>query len=486
MQPIMLQGTSSNAGKTTLVAGLCRLFANQGLRVTPFKSQNMALNSFVTREGGEIARATAVQAAGARQEPIVHMNPLLLKPKTDDIAQLMVHGKPYADVRARDYFLSDTLQSIKLEAIRASIDYLRAHYDLIIAEGAGSCAEPNLRRLDVVNMGVAHLLDAKVYVVVDINKGGAFADILGSLEIMRLTEPRDIDRIHGFLINKFRGDRDVLSPAIEFTERHSGKRIVGVVPYVPDLLLEEEDQVREYRPAHPEVDIAILYLPHISNANDFDFLAEEPNVQVRYVRSVATMGIPDAVIIPGTKNTTWDLDYLRRTGIEQQVRELAESVPIVGICGGYEMLGHRIYDPERLESEVGTIDGIGLLDVEVHFEQEKTLVRRTYTPSRTNFLAEAGPVVGYEIHSGTIKYGSVESAFSHPDGLDGAVHPNRPILGTFIHDIFSNPRFTRTFINLLRQAKGLAPLSDPLPQARDRMEESYERLASVLAEYRSL
>jgi adenosylcobyric acid synthase len=479
----MLQGTSSDAGKTTLVAGLCRLFANRGLRVAPFKSQNMALNSFVTSDGGEIARATAMQAAGAGQEPVVQMNPLLLKPKADDVAQLIVHGRPYADVRARDYFLSDALQSLKLEAIRTSIAYLNTHYDLIIAEGAGSCAEPNLRHLDVVNMGLAHLLDAKVYVVVDINKGGAFADILGTLEVMRLTEPRDLERITGFLINKFRGDRDVLEPALEFTERHSGQRIVGVLPYVPGLLLEEEDRVREYLPEHPEVDIAVLYLPHISNANDFDFLAEEPNVQVRYVRSAETMGLPDAIIIPGTKNTTWDLDYIRRTGLERRLRELAESVPVIGICGGYEMLGRRIYDPGRLESEVGTIDGIGLLDIEVRFEPEKTLVRRTYSPTLANFLADAGPVVGYEIHSGSVSYGTAEPAFSHPRGPDGAVHPSRPILGTFIHDIFSNPRFTRAFINRLRQAKGIEPLSGPLPRARDRMDDSYERLAAVLAEY---
>ena len=483
MQPIMLQGTSSDAGKTTLVAGLCRLFANRGLRVAPFKSQNMALNSFVTRDGGEIARSTAMQAAGARQEPVVHMNPLLLKPKADDVAQLIVHGKAHSDVRARDYFLSDQLQDLKLEAIHASIEYLNTHYDLIIAEGAGSCAEPNLRHLDVVNMGLAHLLDAKVYVVVDINKGGAFADILGSLQVMLLTEPRDIQRVEGFLINKFRGDRDVLEPAIEFTERHSGKKIVGVLPYVPGLTLEEEDRVREFRPEHPEVDIAVLYLPHISNANDFDFLAEEPNVQVRYVRSTETMGVPDAVIIPGTKNTTWDLDYLRRTGVERRLRELAGSIPVIGICGGYEMLGRKLHDPERSESEFGTMDGLGLLDIEVYFEPEKTLVRRVYTPTHSNFLAGAGPVEGYEIHMGRIRYGNAEPAYLHPAGPDGAVHPSRPILGTFIHDIFSNPQFTRAFVNLLRQAKGLTPLSGPLPLARNRMEGSYENLAAMLAEH---
>lgn len=478
----MLQGTSSDAGKTTLVAGLCRLFANRGLRVAPFKSQNMALNSFVTATGGEIGRATAVQAAGARQEPIVEMNPLLLKPKSDDVSQLIIHGKAWGDVSARDYFLSDKLQNLKLDAIRAAIEHLKANYDLIIAEGAGSCAEPNLRRLDVVNMGLAHLLGARVFVIADINKGGAFADILGTLEVMRLTEPADAELIEGFLLNKFRGDRDVLQPAIEFTERHAGKKIVGVLPYVNNLSLEEEDRIREYRPANVEIDIAVLYLPHISNANDFDFLGEEENVRVRYVRSAEGLGFPDAVIIPGTKNTVWDLDYIRRAEIEARVRELAETVPVVGICGGYQMLGRKLYDPDRLESEIGTVDGMNLLDVDVRFEPEKTLVKRTYQPTAENFLSESGAVSGYEIHSGVVEYNAAKPAFSHENGIDGAVHPTLPIFGTFIHDVFSNPKFTRAFVNFLRLRKNLPPLTAPLPLARDRMDESFERLSKVIGE----
>jgi adenosylcobyric acid synthase len=478
----MLQGTSSDAGKTTLVAGLCRLFANRGLRVAPFKSQNMALNSFVTATGGEIGRATAVQAAGARQEPIVEMNPLLLKPKADDVAQLIVNGKAWGDVSARDYFLSDKLQDLKLDAIQAAINHLKANFDLIIAEGAGSCGEPNLRRLDVVNMGLAHLLGARVFVVVDINKGGAFADILGTLEVMRLTEPADIDLIEGFLLNKFRGDRDVLQPAIEFTEKHAGKKIVGVLPYLNNLTLEEEDRIREYRPANVEIDIAVLYLPHISNANDFDFLGEEENVQVRYARSADSLGLPDAVIIPGTKNTVWDLDYIRRTGLETRVRSLAETIPVIGICGGYQMLGKKLYDPDRLESEVGTIDGMDLLDIDIRFEPEKILVRRTYEPLPENFLSQSGAVTGYEIHSGTVAYNTAKPAFSHENGVDGAVHPTRLIFGTFIHDVFSNPKFTRAFVNLLRRRKNLPTLATPLPLARDKMDESFEHLASMLKE----
>jgi adenosylcobyric acid synthase len=478
----MLQGTSSDAGKTTLVAGLCRLFANRGLHVAPFKSQNMALNSFVTKTGGEIGRATAVQAAGARQEPIVEMNPLLLKPKADDISQLIVHGKAWGDVSAQDYFLSGRLQNLKLDAIRTAIEHLQKNFDLIIAEGAGSCAEPNLREFDVVNMGLAHLLGARVFIIADINKGGAFADIIGSLEVMRLTQPDDVNLVEGFLLNKFRGDRVVLQPAIDFTEKHTEKAIAGVLPYVNNLSLEEEDRIREFRPQNVEIDIAVLYLPHISNANDFDFLGEEENVQVRYVRSAEGFGLPDAVIIPGTKNTVWDLDYIRRTGIESRVRELAETIPVIGICGGYQMLGGKLYDPDRLESEIGTVEGMNLLDIDVRFEPEKTLVRREYEPTAKNFLSEASVVTGYEIHSGIVVYNSAKPAFTHENGFDGAVHPVRPILGTFIHDIFSNPKFTRTFVNYLRQRKNLPALVTPLPLSRDKMDESFEQLADILGE----
>jgi len=482
-QAIMLQGTSSDAGKTVLVAGLCRLFANRGLRVAPFKSQNMALNSFVTATGAEIGRATAVQAAGARQEPIVEMNPLLLKPKADDVAQLIVNGKPWGDVSASDYFLSDKLQDIKLDAIRNAIGHLEANFDLIIAEGAGSCAEPNLRRLDVVNMGLAHLLDARVFVIADVNKGGAFADILGTLDVMRLTEPADIDLIEGFLLNKFRGDRKVLQPAIEFTERHSGKPIAGVLPFINNLSLEEEDRIREFRPANVETDIAVIYLPHISNANDFDFLGREENVQVRYVRSADGLGLPDAIILPGTKNTVWDLDYIRRIGIEKRVKELSSDIPIVGICGGYQMLGRGLHDPDHLESDLGTVDGMGLLDVDVIFEPEKTLVRREYRPTAANFLSPSGAVKGYEIHSGSIVYNSAAAAFTHgEEGVDGAVHSTLPILGTFIHDVFSNPKFTRSFINFLRARKNLPPLTSPVVTARNETDEQFEQLAAIIDE----
>jgi adenosylcobyric acid synthase len=329
-------------------------------------------------------------------------------------------------------------------------------------------------------MGAAHLLEARVFITGDIDRGGVFASFLGTLEVMRLTEPDDLGLVEGFLINKFRGDPAVLQPGLEFMKTHCPVPIVGVLPLFADLHLEEEDRVREHRREHPEVDIAVLYLPHISNANDFDFLAEEANVQLRFVRSASELGVPDAVILPGTKNTTWDLDYIRRTGLAQAVEQQVGRVPLVGICGGYQMLGRMLHDPDRLESDLGSMTGLGLLDFEVTFHPEKTLAKRSYTPTPANPFAAGGPVTGYEIHCGDVRYGACQPCYVHDDGVDGAADPDRLIFGTFIHDIFRNPTFTRVFVNLVRRAKGLGPLTGPVPQIRDRMEESYEELAAAL------
>ncbi|WP_426733301.1 cobyric acid synthase [Myxococcus faecalis] len=479
---LMIQGTGSHVGKTTLVAGLCRLYANRGLRVAPFKSQNMSLNSFVTEENEEIARATAVQSFAARQRPVVHMNPLLLKPKSDSVSQLIIHGKPHRDVDAREYFLADTHRALKLAAIQESIDHLNRHYDLVIAEGAGSCAEPNLRPFDVVNMEVAHRLDARVFVAADIDKGGVVAELLGTLRVLELVAPEDVARISGFIINKFRGDRQVLQPAVDFIERHAKKPVVGVLPYL-SLALEEEDRVQPRMHGTPEVDIAVLYLPHISNSTDFDYLQEEPHVRVRFVRSVDQLGAPDAIILPGTKNTVGDLIHLRRIGFERVLQELSTTTPIVGICGGFQMLGRHLLDEHRRESEHGSTTGLGLLDIDVEFLPGKTVFNRHYTPTKDNPLRDAGEVSGYEIHSGLIRYDSARPMYAHPGGFDGAVHERLPIFGTFIHDLFKNPRLSRAFVDTLRQRKGLPVLTAPLCNHDTRREDSYNRLAAALAEH---
>lgn len=477
----MIQGTGSQAGKTTVVAGLCRLFARRGLRVAPFKSQNMSLNSFVTQNGEEIARSIAVQAAAARQEPIVHMNPLLLKPKADDCSQLIVHGKSLVDVSAAEYFCSDRWQSRKIGAIRESISYLREHYDIIVAEGAGSCAEPNLRSFDVVNMGAAELLSANVYLLSDIDLGGVFASLLGSLRIMELTEPVDVTRIRGFLLNKFRGDRSVLQPALDFIEKQTGIPVAGVLPFLHDLYLEEEDRIKDWPSENPEIDVAVLYLPHISNATDFDPLRHEPGVRVRFVKAANDLGSPDAVVIPGTKNTVWDLDFIRKIGLEAKVKRIAEKSVVLGICGGYEMLTQTLKDPEKVESELGTVEGMGLLPAEVSFGREKTVVNRTYSPTIRNPFSSAGTVHGYEIHCGNVMLDDCHPLYEYDGGTDGAIHREKPIMGTFIHDIFANPKFTRLFINFLRERKNLEPLRSPLPDRAQQTELAYDRLADMLA-----
>ena len=479
--PLMIQGTSSSAGKTTLVAGLCRLLSNRGLRVAPFKSQNMALNSYATRDGEEIARSLAVQAQAARQTPIVHMNPILLKPKADDVCQLIVHGRPHADVTARDYFDSDRYQALKLEAIDASIRHLRASYDIIVAEGAGSCAEPNLRARDVVNMGLAERLGARVFVVTDIDKGGVFADILGTLEILRLTAPADLSYVEGFLINKFRGDRSILDKGIDFIAGHAARKVLGVLPYLP-LRLEEEDRVRPYACAEPEIDVAVLYLPHIANATDLDGLAAERGVRVRFVRSVTELGLPDAIVLPGSKNTIWDLRHLERIGIAAELRRQAGQTPLFGICGGFEMLGERLVDEGRSESELGSIDGLGLFAIDFHFAaaQHKVVRQCRYLPAAGSPFAAAGAIEGYEIHTGQAVYRGAAPLFKGGGQADGAIDAGRLLAGTFVHDVFANAGFTRSFVNWLRARKGLPALSGALPRVVDDKEAQYEILAQAL------
>lgn len=477
--PIAIFGTSSHAGKTTLVAGLCRLYARRGLRVAPLKSQNMSLNSYATALGEEIARSTAVQARAAKQVPTVAMNPILLKPKADDVSQLILFGKPYADVSSAEYFGSDKLQSLKWQAIDAAIEMLRRDYDLIVVEGAGSCAEPNLRALDVVNFGLASRLNADVHIVTDIDKGGVFADILGTLRVLSLTEPSDAARVRGFLINKFRGDPKILDGGLDFIRPHIGTASLGVLPYL-DLSIEEEDRIRPRRCPHPEIDIAILYLPHIANATDFEHLSAEEHVSLRFVRRVDELGAPDAIIVPGSKNTVWDLDYLRRCGLADELLFQAGKTPLIGICGGFEMLGGTLFDPDQTESNMGSVPGLGLLAIDFAFQRDKLVRPCRYSPSPHNPLGDAGDIEGYEIHTGKPLYRGALPLFESDAGPDGAIDVERQIWGTFVHDLWKNARFTRAFVDWLRVRKGLHKLTAPLPNHSDRFEQSIERLADAI------
>lgn len=483
LKPIMILGTSTNAGKTTVVTGLCRLFADQGIKVVPFKSQNMSLNSFATLSEEEIARSIAVQAFAARQEPSVHMNPILLKPISAKESQVVLHGKAVGNADADDFFFSPEWHERRLKAIQTSVNVLRQSYDLIIAEGAGSCAEPNFRTNDLVNMGIAHLLDADVYLVVDIDKGGVFADVLGTLSVLELTAPEDRQRIKGIIINKFRGDRKILQPAIDFIVEHARIPVVGVIPYISDLYLEEEDRARAFPCPHPEIDIAVVYLPHISNVSDFNSLSDETNVRVRFVRSPETLGSPDLIILPGTKNTLWDLSYIRKIGWEETINALLPTTPLMGICGGFEMMGRVLHDPDCVESNLIEMSGLGFFDFTVHLKKNKKVSQVRYSPSSNNPFKDSGEISGFEIHCGEVRYAKDDSFLFKSDlGFDGAMREDPFIFGTFIHDLFKNPLFTRVFINHFRARKNLEPLLSPLIDPNENFEEQCSNLSWIIKE----
>jgi adenosylcobyric acid synthase len=481
LKPIMIVGTGSDVGKTTFVAGLCRLYAQRGIKVVPFKSQNMSLNSFATLNGEEIARSTAVQAFAAGLEPSVHMNPILLKPSSDFESQVIMHGKVEKTAAAKDYFYSPSWHQRKQQVVLESIEELKASYELIIAEGAGSCAEPNFREKDLVNMGIAHLLDADVFLVVDIDKGGAFANILGTLQVLDLVAPEDRQRIKGILINKFRGDREILQPALDFIVKHTGIPIAGIIPYLSDLYLEEEDRIKASPCLQPEVDIAVVYLPHLSNSSDFNPLSREENVRVRFVRAPEALGCPDLMILPGSKNTLWDLDHIRRIGWEDCLKERLADTPLMGICGGFEMMGRSLSDQYRVESYLGERKGFGLFDFTVTFNRLKKVSQVSYRTALNHPFAINGEIRGYEIHCGEVEYGKgVKPLFQSDQGIDGAISENPFVFGTFVHDVFKNPLFTRALINFLRSRKNLPPLLSPLLDISGDFERNCNRLAKLI------
>jgi adenosylcobyric acid synthase len=484
---IMVQGTASNAGKSVVVAALCRMFSQRGYRVAPFKSQNMSLNSFTTSENREIAMAQVLQADAAGVEPHHHMNPVLLKPKEDFTSQVIVHGQPAGDMNF--YHYQHNFRDQALKAIRESLDALKKDYDVIIMEGAGSPAEINMLDVDLANMQIARLADADVILVADIDKGGVFASIAGTFQLL---PPEDRQRIKGIVINKFRGNLDILMPGIRQIEEIVGVPVLGVLPFDPGLKLPEEDSAslseRKYR-SQGQITVGVLRLPRISNFTDIDPLEYEPDIGVRLIEIGEDISDVDALILPGTRNSISDLVALTESGLADEIVSLSQEIPVFGICGGYQMLGRKIIDRTLKESNIGSVEGMGILDVKTSFgEVEKIISQSQGTPvGQGIFSRTTGEVLnGYELHEGISRLGDckpllkvIKGCGNYPkSGFDGA--QNDLTAGTYFHGIFHNFHFRRSFTDYLRISNSLEPLGYQKDDFKDLKEFSMERLANLV------
>ncbi len=474
---IMFQGTSSNAGKSVLTAALCRILLQDGVRVAPFKAQNMSLNSFVTHDGLEMGRAQVVQAQAALLDPDVRMNPVLLKPNSDTGSQIIVKGKPIGNMSAIEYY---TYKAKVQEAAHSCYDELADEYDAIILEGAGSPGEVNLKKNDIVNMSMAQYAQSPVLLVGDIDRGGVYASFVGIMEVLYEWERR---LLAGFIVNRFRGQASLLEDAHHYVRSHTNRDVLGVVPYLKDLGIPEEDSVSFkaglFERAEPDcdhVDIALINLPHISNFTDIEPFVEEPDVHLRVVSTVEELGDPDAIIIPGSKNVLGDIKAIRANGMADAIASKAQmGCEIVGICGGYQIIGKKINDPYSIESDKDEVDGIGLLDIVTTLERNKKLTRQNGKHALSQL-----PVHGYEIHHG-ISQSPLQLVLEFDDGSScGASHGEYPIWGSYLHGIFDADVFRRWFINRLRKRAGLAPQEGVL--APYDLEPAFDRLAKTVRE----
>lgn len=486
---IMVQGTSSNAGKSVVVAALCRIFAKKGYRVAPFKSQNMSLNSYTTNENAEIAMAQVLQAEAAGVEPSYNMNPILLKPKEDFISQVIVHGKPAGDMNF--YYYQNNFRQEALEAIESSLNSLKNDYDIIVIEGAGSPAEINMLDKDLANMQIARMADADVILVADIDRGGVFASIAGTFSLLPET---DTKRIKGIIINKFRGNLDILLPGIQQIEEIVGAPVLGVLPYDNNLKLPEEDSasLTEHKYSKEgRIKIGVIRLPRISNFTDIDPLEYEPDVSIKLIELDEEIGDVDAIIIPGTRNSISDLVSLKESGLADDIKHLSTEIPIFGICGGYQLLGNKIIDEKFQESKYGSVEGLGLLDVQTIFGEIDKIVKQSQGKIVGNGLfkgLKGANITGYELHEGITLLGDskpllkmIEGCGNNIEsGFDGAV--NGLTAGTYFHGIFHNFYFRRFFTNYLRIKKGI----EKLDLINDNFEEmkkfSLDRLAEIVSE----
>jgi adenosylcobyric acid synthase len=477
---LMVQGASSSAGKSLLVTALCRIYARRGVRVAPFKAQNMSNNAAVCPDGGEIGRAQYTQAMAAGIIPATAMNPVLLKPEADNRSQVVVMGKVMESLPSRDYYAR---KQMLWSYVTTAIDSLRESYELIIIEGAGSPAELNLKQNDIVNMAVAGYANAPVLLVGDIDRGGIFAQLLGTLWLL---EPEERALVKGLIVNKFRGDLTLFQDGVSILEDRGGVPVLGVLPYIHDLAIPEEDAVAlenraETASKNAQIDIAVIHFPRIANFDDFDPLANESGVELRYVASPTELGQPDAIILPGTKSTIADLNWLRERGLADAISAL--EVPVVGICGGYQMLGQSIHDPEKLESAQAYSEGLGLLPIQTTFEGQKaTYQAKAVIAQFDGWLGNiaGSEISGYEIHMGrstgvnpwlTICQRSNETVHLP----DGSISPDGRIWGCYLHGLFHNRDFRHAWLGSLGwQSEGLADESDAFGRLADAVESALD------------
>jgi adenosylcobyric acid synthase len=473
---IMVQGTMSNAGKSLLVAGLCRIMKQDGYRVAPFKSQNMALNSFITNEGLEMGRAQVMQAEAAGISPMVCMNPILLKPTSHTGSQVIVNGEVLGNMGAKDYF---EYKKQLLPDIERAFKKLEEYADIIVIEGAGSPAEINLRKNDIVNMGLADMVDSNVLLVGDIDRGGVFAQLLGTLLLLSDEERA---RVKGLVINKFRGDKSILDSGIVMLEEKGNVPVVGVVPYM-ELYLEDEDSLtgRFEKKSEKNIDVAVIRYPRIANFTDFNVFEQMSEVSVRYITSTNELHHPDMIILPGSKNTMGDLKWLRQNGLEAAIKKLAGDIPIFGICGGFQMLGESISDTDGVE-EGGALKGLGLLKIKTNLQKDKI---RCQAKGRLNRVEGIfSPLsdmeyIGYEIHMG-------QTFFAENNGnIDNKIVSAgwKNIYGTYLHGIFDKGDIAGVIIKALADKKGVSLKATDIEDYQGFKEKQYDKLADTLRRY---
>ncbi len=492
---IMLQGTSSHVGKSILATALCRIFLQEGKKVVPFKAQNMALNSYVTQDGREMGRAQVAQAEAAGLAPQVDMNPVLLKPTGNCCSQVIINGYPVGNMSAKEYHTGYSLKAFS--AVKDALHRLESNYDTIVIEGAGSPAEINLKAHDIVNMRVAKYAQAPVLLIADIDRGGSLAALVGTLALLDEDERA---LVKGLIINKFRGDVSLFTSAVEFLEEKTGKPVLGVIPYIEQLGIDDEDSVsledkQESSSQTGDIRIAVIQLPKISNFTDFDSLNGETDVSVTYVQEGEALSAYDLIILPGSKNTVEDMQWLRQSGMEQHIQQaLQQGTPVVGICGGYQMLGQWIHDPSHTESALADIPGLGLLPIETVFSPKKMtsqvngLCRELYFAGQT---ISCDTLEGYEIHMGQTT--DTETTVPHPiclteragkscRDIHGSARTDGMVWGTYMHGIFDNDIFRRRIVNALRMQKGLPALSVSR-NYRAEKQKNYDRLAHIVRQH---